>query len=458
MKNEIDRRTFVAQGAAAGLGLSAWSTLPWARQARAPSDQIRAAVMGVNSRGLVLAQSFAAVGAEVAYICDVDSRAVEAAVAGVSEPRQIRARGDQPSRTLPALQATRPRGVTDFRRALDDADVDVLAIAAPDHWHAPAAIMALQAGKHVYVEKPCSHNPREGELLVEAQRRYGLLVQMGNQQRSSPESTAAIQEIRGGMIGRPYYARTWYANTRGSIGRGKVAPVPDWLDYELWQGPAPRTPYRDNVVHYNWHWFWRWGTGEINNNAAHELDVARWALEVDYPLRVTSAGGRYHFDDDWEFPDTQVASFDFEGGKTITWDGRSCNGRLVEGRGRGVAVHGTDGTVVIDRSGWVAYDNDNNEIKRVVRTEAEAALDTSGEGDLTDLHIANLLAAIRGEGTLNAPIDEGCKSILLCHLGNIAHRTGRAIHCDPATGRILDDDEAMKFWAREYEPGWEPKL
>ena len=458
MKNEIDRRTFVAQGAAAGLGLSTWSPLPWLRRARAPSDQIRAAVMGVNSRGFVLAQSFAGAGAEVAYICDVDSRAVDAAIAGVSEPRQTRAQGEQPSRTLPPLQERRPRGVTDFRRVLDEADVDVLVIAAPDHWHAPAAILALQAGKHVYLEKPCSHNPHEGELLVEAQRRYGRLVQMGNQQRSSPESIAAIRKIRGGAIGRPYYVRTWYANTRGPIGRGKLAPVPDWLDYDLWQGPAPRTPYRDNVVHYNWHWFWRWGTGEINNNAAHELDVARWALDVDYPIRVTSAGGRYHFDDDWEFPDTQVASFDFEGGKTITWDGRSCNGRLVEGRGRGAAVHGTGGTMVIDRSGYVVYDNDNNEIERELRPDADAALDTSGAGALTDLHIANFLAAIRGEDTLNAPIDEGRKSILLCHLGNIAQRTGRAIRCDPATGRIFDDDEAMGLWAREYERGWEPKL
>ena len=458
MNNAIDRRTFVAQGAAAGLGLSAWSALPPIDAATARSAPIRAAVMGVNSRGAVLAQSFASAGAEVTYICDVDSRAVDAAIAGLIEPRQVRAQGDRPARTLPPLQERRPRGVTDFRRALDDASVDVLVVAAPDHWHAPAAILALQAGKHVYLEKPCSHNPREGELLVEAQRRYGGVVQMGNQQRSAPESIAAIRRIRSGIIGRPYYVRTWYANTRGPIGRGKIAEVPDWLDYELWQGPAPRRPYHDNVVHYNWHWFWHWGTGEINNNAAHELDVARWVLDVDYPIRVTSAGGRYHFDDDWECPDTQVASFDFAGGKTITWDGRSCNGRLVEGRGRGSAVHGTDGTMVIDRTGYVAYDNENNEIEREMRPDAEAALDTSGAGALTDLHIANFLAAVRGEEPLHAPIDEGRKSILLCHLGNIAQRTGNALRCDPTTGRILDDAVAMAMWEREYEPGWEPKL
>ena len=458
MTDKIDRREFVARGAAAGLGLTTWGAIPPLRNNPAPSDKVNVAVMGVNSRGFVLAQSFANAGAEVSYICDVDSRAVEAAIAGVSEPRQTPAREGQPSRTLPRLQEQRPQGVTDLRRALDDNDVDVLVIAAPDHWHAPAAILALKAGKHVYIEKPCSHNPLEGEMLVRAQANYGRLVQMGSQQRSAPESISAIRQIREGLIGRPYYARTWYANTRGPIGRGSVAPVPDWLEYDLWQGPAPRTPYRDNVVHYNWHWFWRWGTGEINNNAAHELDIARWALGVDYPTRVTSAGGRYHFDDDWECPDTQVASYDFEDGKTITWDGRSCNGRTVEGRGRGTAIHGTEGTVVLDRSGYVAYDNDNNEIGSEMRPVAGSALDTSGAGDLTDIHIANFLASIRGEDTLNAPIEDGRKSILLCHLGNIAQRTGRSLQCDPTTGHILNDIEAMLLWTREYEPGWEPTV
>ncbi|MGD2152166.1 MAG: Gfo/Idh/MocA family oxidoreductase, partial [Gemmatimonadales bacterium] len=380
-------------------------------------------------------------GADVGYICDVDSRALDAAIAALSD-----------------WQERRPVGVTDFRRALDDPALDALVIAAPDHWHAPAAILGLQAGKHVYVEKPCGHNPHEGELLVAAQRRYGRLVQMGNQQRSAPESIEAVHAIREGMIGRPYYARAWYANTRGPIGRGKPAEVPAWLDYDLWQGPAPRTPYRDNVVHYNWHWFWRWGTGEICNNGTHELDVCRWALGVDYPVRVNSAGGRYHFDDDWECPDTQVASYDFAGGMTITWDGRSCNGRPVEGRGRGAAIHGTDGTVVIDRAGYVAYDRDNNEIRRRLRGDTGDVLDTRGGGSLTELHIANFLAAIRGADTLTAPIDDARKSVLLCHLGNIAQRTGRTLQCDPTTGRIVGDAEALALWTRDYEPGWEPEV
>ncbi len=444
MKGSINRRTFIKQATAAGIGLGVGGRLTAVRGMAAPSNKIVVAVMGVNSRGEELAKTFArAEGSEVAYICDVDTRAIEKCVKEVDMEKRP--------------EAKTPEGVTDFRRALDDPDVDALVIAAPDHWHAPATLMALQAGKHVYVEKPCGHNPREGEMLVEAQRHYGRVVQMGNQQRSSPESMQVIQAIREGLIGRPYYARAWYANTRRSIGWGKEAEVPDWLDYELWQGPAPRTPYRSNIIHYNWHWFWRWGTGEICNNGTHEIDVCRWVLDVDYPVRVTSAGGRFHYDDDWEFYDTQVASFDFEGGRTITWEGRSCNGRPVEGRGRGASIHGEKGTVIIDRSGYVVYDQDNNEIWKRTRSSSDSALDTRGGGSLTDLHAANFLASIRGDAQPNAPIDEGHQSVLLCHLGNIAQHTGRTLTCDPATGRILDDDAAMQRWGRDYEPGWEPK-
>ena len=445
MKGSINRRTFIKQAAAAGVGLGVMGHLSAVRGMAAPSNKIVAGVMGVNGRGRVLAETFAkATGSEVAYICDVDTRAIEKTVNAVNKATPDGAK--------------EPEGVVDFRRILDDQGVDVLVIAAPDHWHAPATIMALEAGKHVYVEKPCGHNSHEGEMLVAAQQRYGKVVQMGNQQRSAHESIQIIEAIREGLIGRPYYARAWYANTRGGIGRGKQAPVPGWLDYELWQGPAPRQPYKDNLIHYNWHWFWHWGTGEICNNGAHEIDICRWALGVDYPIRVTSAGGRYHFDDDWEFYDTQVASFDFEGDMTITWDGRSCNGRPVEGRGRGSSIHGEHGTVILDRQGYVVYDHDNKEIWKRVRSSSEATLDTRGGGGLTDLHVANFLDAIRDGARQNSPIDEGHKSTLLCHLGNIAQHTGRTLVCDPSNGHIVDDDEAMQLWGRSYEPGWEPKV
>ncbi|HJO37501.1 MAG: Gfo/Idh/MocA family oxidoreductase [Vicinamibacterales bacterium] len=447
MPRRLDRRTFITSAATAGVGLGLTRTPAFGQ--RAPSDTMRVGVMGVNGRGAALARGFAlARGADVAYICDVDSRAMEKVIADLT-----RADG------VAAKQSIQPVGEGDVRRILDDQEVDALVIAAPDHWHAPATIMALEAGKHVYVEKPCGHNAQEGEWLVAAQRKYGQVVQMGNQQRSAPESIRIIEEIRDGLIGRPYYARAWYANTRGTIGRGKVAPSPAWLDYELWQGPAPRTAYRDNVIHYNWHWFWRWGTAEINNNGAHEIDMARWALGVDYPTRVTSAGGRYHFTgDDWEMVDTQVASFDFAENKTISWEGRSCNGRPIEGRGRGTSIHGERGTVVLDRNGYVVYDNDNQEIKRDLDEGGGSGLSVLGAGPMTDTHIQNFVDAVHGNASPNAPIDEGHKSVLLCHLGNIAQRTGRALTCDPSNGHIVGDAEAAALWGREYAPGWEPRV
>lgn len=457
MSTSINRRTFIQQTSSATIGLGLVGPLSALHGPKAPNNHIVVGVMGVNGRGRVLAQSFAAnAGSEVKYICDVDTRAIENTIGVLSESQQVERDGQ--TRTLPPIQERRPEGVVDFRRMLDDQDVDAIVIAAPDHWHAPATILALQAGKHVYVEKPCGHNAREGELMIEAQQKYGLVVQMGNQQRSSPESTEVIQLIRDGLIGRPYYAKCWYANRRGSIGRGKYAAIPDWLDYDLWQGPAPHMPYRDNLVHYNWHWFWNWGTGEICNNAAHELDICRWALGVDYPVRVTSSGGRYHFDDDWEFYDTQVASFDFADGQTIVWEGRSCNAFPFEGKGRGSSIHGENGTVVMDRSGYVVYDNQNNEIRRNIHSGQEASLDTRGGGRLTDLHVANFLDTIRGDAVQTSPIDEGHKSVLLCHLGNVAQETGRALTCSPLTGRILGDAEAMQYWSRDYEPGWEIKV
>lgn len=439
--SSYDRRAFLKTSAAAGAGLFvAGRPFPLFAFDGSPNEKVVVAVMGVYGRGEVLMQNFAVhPNAEVAYVCDVDERAMAKGVAMASK-----------------LQARAPKGVKDFRRVLDDRSVDALVIAAPDHWHAPATLLALAAGKHVYVEKPCGHNPREGELLVAAQRKHDKVVQMGNQQRSGPRSIEAVQAIRGGAIGRPYYARAWYANTRGSIGRGKIAEVPSWLDYDLWQGPAPRTPFRDNVIHYNWHWFARWGTGEVCNNGTHEIDVCRWALGVDYPVKVTSAGGRYAFDDDWEFPDTQEVAFEFAGRKAIAWHGQSCSGFAPMGKGRGSTIHGTEGTVFMDRSGYTIYDAKSNVVKESYGDEKTDALSTRAPDRLTGLHIANFVDAIRTGAKLNSPIEEGHKSVLLCHLGNIAQRTARPVLIDSLNGQPVASEEARQLWSRDYAPGWEP--
>src|SRR5216683_7986454 len=412
----MKRRKFMKTASAVGLSfvgsprLSSWL--------RSPGEKVTVAVMGMNGRGTVLARGFArAAHAEVAYVCDVDSVVLAkggAVVAGV--------------------QSKSPRGLGDFRKALENKDVDALVIAAPDHWHTPAALLAMQAGKHVYVEKPCGHNPREGELLVDAQRKHRRVVQMGTQQRSAPRSIEIIQAIKEGAIGQPYLARTWYANTRGPIGRGKPAPVPANLDYELWQGPAPRTPYRDNVIHYNWHWFTNWGTGEICNNGTHEIDVGRWMLGVDYPTSVVSTGGRFHYADDWQFPDTQEATFVFDGGKSIIWQGQSCNGLDLYQRSRGTAVLGTHGSVVVDRDGYVVYDLKNKIVKEVKAAPKGDALNTVGDDWLTQLHIDNFVNAVRTGTKLSAPIEDGAKTGTLCHLGTISQQVGRRLTIDSKSG------------------------
>jgi predicted dehydrogenase len=301
MTSHLHRRRF-AQLSAATAAIAAAAS---ASGAASPNEKVRIGVMGL-ARGSALAAAIAAQpDAEVAYLCDVDSRRLGPAVEAIG-----------------GKQARKPQGVGDFRKILDDPTVDALAIAAPDHWHAPATILACAAGKHVYVEKPCCHNPHEGELQIAAARKHDRVVQVGMQRRSWPSVIEAIEILHAGLIGRVLYSRGWYANRRLSIGKSKPTSPPKELDYTLWQGPAPERPFKDNTLHYNWHWFWQWGTGELGNNGVHALDMCRWGLGVDFPTRVTSGGGKYRWDDDQETPDTHTVSFDF-GDKTIFWEGLS---------------------------------------------------------------------------------------------------------------------------------------
>ncbi len=409
-----------------------------------PANKVVIGVMGTNSRGLYLAKTFAALpNVEVGYICDVDALVLQKTIAEIEK-----------------ITGKKPQGFTDLRKLLEQRDFDGLAIAAPDHWHTPAAIMALQAGKHVYVEKPCSHNPQEGEWLVAASKKYKGLVQMGSQRRTFKNVQDMIARLHRGDIGRVYFARGWYVNNRKTIGKGTVAPVPERLNFDLWQGPAPRREYKSNLVPYNWHWFWHWGTGEALNNGTHELDVIRWGLGVDYPTKVVSAGGRFHFSDDWETPDTQTITYNFPNNTGATWEGRSCNNYNSEGSGRGVVFYGDNGT--IDYPGgnsFTVYDYANKVVEKIAdNTKVDAGNAVSPTADLDGLHLLNFCEAIRGNEKINAPIAEGHKSTLLPQLGNIAYRVGRVLECDPTNGHILHDKEAMKLWSREYEKGWEPKV
>jgi len=443
------RRDFLKKAGISAAAVSIGGVLPGfsARSYRniiGANEKITVASMGVNSRGLAVATNFAAQkNCEVLYVADVDVRAAAKCIDAVEK-----------------IQKKRPKASPDFRKALEDKNLDVLIVTAPDHWHAPAALLACAAGKHVYLEKPCSHNPNEGEMLVRAAKKHNRILQMGNQRRSWPNVVAAITELKAGVVGRPYFAKTWYTNNRPSIGKGKEVEVPSWLNYELWQGPAPRQPYRDNLIHYNWHWFWHWGTGEALNNGTHMVDLARWGLGVEYPIRVSSAGGRYRYQDDWQTPDTQVINLEFNNNSAISWEGRSCNGRSVEGSSVGVMFYGETGSLLIESgNSYKIYDLKNTLVKEVKNDRTVDARNVADPAqELDALHIQNFFDGIKKGTKLNSDIVSGHQSTLLVQLGNIAQRSGRTLNIDPKNGHILNDKEAMKYWSREYQPGWEPKV
>lgn len=443
------RRSFIKKAAVGSAALMAGGILPGFsaesyRRILGANDKIRASIMGVNSRGNALAQNFAfQKECDLLHICDVDSRAITKCAANVQKVQDIK-----------------PKGFGDFRKSLESKDIDLMIIATPDHWHAPAALLAMQAGKNVYLEKPCSHNPGEGEMLVEAANRFKKSVQMGNQRRSWPNVMQAISELKNGIIGRPYFGKGWYSNNRGPIGIGKEVAVPDWLNWDLWQGPAPRKVFKDNIVHYNWHWFWNWGTGEALNNGTHMVDLLRWGFDVDYPIRVSSNGGRYRYHDDWQTPDTQVINLDFDNDISMTWEGRSCNGRYVEGSSVGVVFYGEEGTMVISGGNdYKIYDLKNNLVKEVKDTKQIDPRDAANPASHLDaLHIRNLFANIQSGEPLRADISSGHKSTLLVQLGNIAQRVEHTLEIDPKNGHIIGDRDAQKLWSRTYEKGWEMKL
>lgn len=438
----VSRREFIDTLAVGAAGLAVSSSAKSYAQIPGANDRLNFAVIGLHGRGYAHLAALKAneKNARITHVCDVDSNTLQKFAGAVQKSF-----GDAPATAK------------DFRNILAVKDVDAITIATPDHWHTPMAIDGLRAGKHVYVEKPCSHNPAEGALLVEAQRKYGKLVQMGTQRRSSPLYIDVVKKIQDGLIGRAYYAKAWYSNHRKSIGVGKVVPVPAVLDWDLWQGPAPRCPYRDNVQPYNWHWFKTWGTGEALNNGTHEIDVCRWALGVDYPNRVTASGGRYQFKDDWQFYDTLVTNFEYDD-KLISWEGRSCNGMTLYNRDRGVVINGTTGSIVIDADGCQAYDLKGKRTDGGQDGKAASSSDVTGEGNMTNLHFANFIAAIRGGAKLNQPIESGNITVTMLQLSNIAWEVQHELKLNPENAHVLDDSQAMKFWGREYEKGWAPHL
>ena len=412
------------------------------REILGANERINCAVVGVRSRGKAHAAAInLQENAKILYSCDVDDVILE-----------------EHNKWCQKNLGYVPKVEKDFRKLLEIKELDAIFIATPEHWHAPMTIMALQAGKHVYIEKPCSHNAHENELLIAAQKKYGLKVQMGNQQRSAITSINAINDIRNGIIGEVFKGEAYYSNNRGSIGIGKEVSIPQTLDWELWQGPAPRRPYKDNIHPYNWHWFRNWGTGEVHNNGTHEIDICRWALDVDLPERVSSLGGKYTYQDDWEFVDNQQVTFKYPKGKFITWTGHSRGLIQPKRPGRGVTIYGSKGSIQLDRNFYKLYDLGGNLIKSEFENEISQTTDTRGQGSLDVNHVGNLFDGIRKDKSLHAEIKDASISTLLCHLANMAQDAGEELHIDQQSGKVLNNLNVMKNWKREYEKGWEPKV
>lgn len=403
---------------------------------RGSMDAIRLACIGLRGRGRDHIDGFSKLpGVEIAAVCDVDERVLDAGA------RRVAHRGGRS-----------PHKYQDVRKLLEDQSIDAVTIATPNHWHTLIAIWACQAGKDVFVEKPCSHNAFEGRQIVEAARRYNRIVQHGTQCRSSKALRKAVEQLRdGSLIGDVYLARGLCFKHRAGIGHRPEEPVPAGVDYDLWLGPAPQRPFTRNRFHYNWHWHWDYGNGDIGNQGIHQLDVARWGLGVGYPVKVSSMGGHFMFDDDQETPNTQAVAFEFDdnGRKKVLefevrhWYTHNEAGikELFSRNTIGNLFYGTKGYTVV--SGYHKYS-----------TFLGREQDPGPSGDEGGNHWRNFLDAVRSRRRedQHSEIAEGAISSVLMHLANISYRLGRSVSFDAAALSCPGDAEATAMLSRHYRP------
>ena len=439
-RTSMSRRDFLRTGAAAGLiGIS--PKILWG--ATAPSNRVRFAFAGVWEKGRgqePMRWSAAMPDVDVAYVCDPDRRAMDWAA-------------DQ----VKGICGKAPGKIGDIRRVLEMKDVDAVFAEVPDHWHAPMAWMAMEAGKDVYCEKPCTFSPSEGDILIDVQKKTGRVFQMGNQRRSSAAYRPAVEALRQGIIGEIGYARCWLHKPRKPIGPRVPAPVPEWLDWDLWQGPVPHAAYQTNIVHYNWHWSYKYGTGEIANSAVHYVDVARWAMGLDLPTEVSTVGVRAARDPGWDWPDTQMLTMKFPDEKMITWEGLSVlPGKFQMDIYGGALIYGTLGTMYFHANDYVVlYDKKGKVVREWRPVDVPADGSVKWKPKLDARHIRNFVEAVRAHdpNKVHSPVVDSVRSSLMTHLGNLSVRSGLTLHVDPVTG-IPQEKEAMKYWGRDYEPGW----
>ncbi len=420
----LSRRAFIR--ASGGATLASAGLLADSRASAAPpNDRIRHAVIGLGGQGRAHASVFESFDdCDVVAVCDVDPERRSAAAGELPDPDRV-------------------AQIEDYRTILDDPDINTISIATPDHWHTPIALMALRAGKHVYVEKPCTHNVREGVLLTAAAEKYGKCVQHGTQSRSGEGIRDAIAFLREGKLGTVRMAKAINHQLRPPIGRAPEVDPPPGVNYDLWLGPAPLRPFTANRWHYNWHWFWDYGTGDLGNDGIHQVDVARWGLGVSLPQAVSASGGQLFYDDDHETPDTQVVTFEYEG-CYLLYEMRLWTNYLLEGQDNGTVFYGDKGTLEVGRQGCeVTFIGQPKEL-------------IGGGGDLA-ANIRNFLDCVKADDPsgLNAPVSEGAVSAALCHLGNIATRVGHRLQFDAGTMTCVGDEQANHLLTREYRQGYE---
>jgi len=399
----------------------------------APTDRIAVALMGVRGRGRNLTEAFCAQpDVDVVYVCDVDETVVEAAC-----------------KTIEASGRQRPPLVSDIRRCLDDKRVDAIVMGTPIHWHAPGTILACAAGKDVYVEKPISHNAREGRLMVEAARRHQRIVQVGSQLPSLEVTQAFQNYVQSGQLGRVLMAKVWNAQLRRNIGKRADEPVPAGIDYGTWTGPLPKLPFNRNRFHSTVNWHWHYGAGDIANDGVHRIDIARRALGVQLPIAVSGFGRKLYFDDDQQTPDTMNLTYEFDGGRLIHYEQRLWNPYGLEGCDNGVAVYGDRAVAQYGKFGGRNWGFRVLDSKGVEVHSAE-----HGPSSIDTPHARNFLDAMRSRQRPRVDIEEGHWASALAHLGNIVARTGRNIRFDPKLETIPGDAEAAALLRRRYRSHW----
>ena len=415
------RRSFVGKSGAAALAATAWNLNPSAMGA---NERVTLALIGGRNQGRHVAKRAIGHGALVKTYCDIDDN-ITAKVLPELEQAQERA---------PAVER-------DFRRVLEDKDIDAVIIGTPDHWHTHMALLACLAGKDLYVEKPLSQTIREGQLIRQAVEKYNRVAQVGTQRRSGDHFRAAAEYAASGKLGKVCLVKAWMCQLRPSIGNPPDGDPPAGANYDAWLGPAPLRRFNPNRFHYNWRFFWDYGNSELGNQGVHMLDVAIWGIQMMrgmsecLPRRISSSGGIYWLDDAKEVPDMQVTTYDY-GDLLLVWELRSFGGHHpIDGTAAGTSFHGTDATLVVDGRGWKVHTKD-------------------GPGPSMDAaplrHEQDFLECVKNRKQPNAAIEIGRLSTTLCHLGNISQHLRREILFDPATETFPGDEAANSYLTKRY--------